>query len=301
MRAERRHAQKLYTELAGPALRLDVEIVERLDVLGEEPERRPNQMRLTRARRRLERFAHAGAEPFAAVGALALVAEARRVAELALDRGGRRAHEPVVRIAALRDGSRQAVRREHDRCAFGAVLGRLLAHERGVSAHELGLLAPGIGSNQLDRAARGVARFQRCVPIDVLAERGERDHDQAPQAESLGAVERPFDARLPEPHADQDRRLEPARQSVRLLAGVTKQRRAADGFVARAKLVDETGRHRSPLPDPSEECRQLVEIFHGAVGDEQHAGVGGQGHAGHAINPAVGAGSENRAAARSFV
>src|SRR6187402_3991192 len=98
VQVERGDARELDAQLARDAARLDIQIVEGLDVVGEEAHRSPGDAALALPRQRGERFSHPGPEPIAAVGPLALVAKLSGPPEPGGDRSRRGLDQLRVRI-----------------------------------------------------------------------------------------------------------------------------------------------------------------------------------------------------------
>jgi small subunit ribosomal protein S1 len=196
------------TGLFAEDFRVDVEIVERLDVIGEKADGRDQHVAnaglLEFAKRRLE----IGPEPVAAVHALTLERDARRAGFGAsgVNRVGHRAKLALVGVARGDDPRGQAVRREHQRCGRATLFRKpceALVDRLVEGREQRRLEAPRRCFEQLDAGCRG--RRARGLVIDGDALWGERQREQPrhPARRCLG--DRRLDRRVPEPHPDDDR------------------------------------------------------------------------------------------------
>lgn len=259
--------------LGGHLPGVNVEIEQRLDVIGQEANRGhdhvPPPLRGQRGEGRLE----VGAQPLAPVEALALEGHAAGVAREA--RRHQRRHRLellLVRVTHRDHPERQAVRRQHQLDAvalpFREARERLVDHARERVDQRRGV-APARGLDQRRSPRHGGGRLARGVVINVHALRRQRQRNQAgdPRVARLGDGLR--ERRVGQAHPDEDRQPQLVAQPPRHLARRAQQGRAADELVAVARLVEQHLGDRATAPDSGKKCGEIVEILDRSVGREQ--------------------------------
>src|SRR2546426_1920139 len=263
-----RHPDAPVLEARRPRLRgrRDVEVVEDLEVIGEELHRRHEYRAVARARELGEDLTEVRAQPFlgGVAGALIRPAPASAVeAGRGRDALAGGAQLGDVLAVALEDAPREAVRREHDRRSLPVVAERLTDASRERLDEER-LRGPGARDAMRHVAERLVERAHVTAHEEVRPLRREDD-----AGDSIGAArdERgrgARDGRLGEPHPRRDAVARPERALQRggLTLGARDERRAADNVVPARHLGDELGARRPTAAHRGEVTRQVG----GAVG-----------------------------------
>ncbi len=272
---ERRDAEGLHAAVPRQRGGLDIEVVEDLDVVGQEADGGQDDVGHPARARLVERGGQVRSQPVAPVRALALERDATRHRSERRPDGRRRgAHLALVGVALPDDGGREAVRGHQDRGGGG-----VQAFEGLVDALREGLaqgrrLAPAGRARKRD--ARALGRGQGVLGVDVGRVLGQRDDADAGDAVAGEVEEHVLHVGLPEAvgeaHGHPQHRAQLAGE--RGVDGV-ERRLAADGLVPAPQLGDEPGARRAAAADVGHERGQIVEVVDGPVGHEDDRGAPG--------------------------
>jgi hypothetical protein len=155
---------------------------------------------------------------------------------------------------------------------------RVSAYELGLRFDEPRVSAPRPDTHELGASkapfANGGLRLQGCLPVDVDAERGERQHGDPFEPGALRRFERFLDARIPEAHSHEDGCLEALGEMGGLRLRDREKRRTGNRLITATKLGHESLGWRPSSTDPREKFPKIIEIFDRPVRNQQDSVAG---------------------------